>query len=94
VAPSRHFAPRINYVAFGSRLCEKAKMLSRDRTSYSFGVVLGAHTASPVKLSREADIGFGGSHDRILGAPSTNQDHEHLGGADSPTVRKLPPTSI
>jgi hypothetical protein len=30
-------------------------MLSRDRTSYSFGVVLGAHIASPVKLSIESE---------------------------------------
>jgi len=29
----------IYHVRAGSRLCEKAKMLSRDRTSYSFGVV-------------------------------------------------------
>jgi hypothetical protein len=38
-----------------AHLCEKAKMLSRDRTSYSFGVVLGAHIASPVKLSIKSE---------------------------------------
>jgi len=44
--PSRHFAPRINYVALGGK-----------RTSASVH-----HTT------------------KFLGAPSTNQDQEHLGG--------------
>jgi hypothetical protein len=30
----------------GPRLCEKAKTLNRDRTSYSFEIVFGAQIAS------------------------------------------------
>ena len=50
------------------------------------------------RFGREVDIGFGGSHDRILGAHSTNQNHKHLRDArpllGRATVRNLPPTSI
>jgi hypothetical protein len=31
-------------VCCGSRLCENAKAINRDRTTYSFKIVLGAHT--------------------------------------------------
>jgi hypothetical protein len=38
---------------FGSRLCENAKTLNRDRTSYSFKTILGAHTASQFNFEIE-----------------------------------------
>jgi len=37
---------------FGPRLCEKAKTLDRDRTSYSFEIVLGAQI-SPFNFENE-----------------------------------------
>jgi hypothetical protein len=33
----------------GPRLCEKAKTLNRDRTSYSFEIVFGAHIEIELK---------------------------------------------
>jgi hypothetical protein len=44
-----------SHVSYAPRLCEKAKMLSRDRTSYSFEVVLVAYIASSVKLSIQSE---------------------------------------
>jgi hypothetical protein len=35
------------------RLCENAKTLNRDRTSYSFEIVLGAQIASPFNFENE-----------------------------------------
>jgi hypothetical protein len=40
-------------VRLGSRLCENAKTLNRDRTSYSFKAILGAHTASQFNFEIE-----------------------------------------
>ena len=40
-------------VRSGSRLCEKAKTLDRDRTSHSFNTALGVHAASPFKFEIE-----------------------------------------
>jgi len=40
---------------FGSRLCENAKTLNRDRTSYSFRTILGAHTASQFNFEIELE---------------------------------------
>ena len=42
-------------VAYGSRLCENAKTLNRDRTSYSFKTNLGAHTASQFNFEIELE---------------------------------------
>jgi hypothetical protein len=39
----------------GSRLCENAKTLNRDRTSYSFRTILGAHTASQFNFEIELE---------------------------------------
>src|SRR5262245_56171740 len=42
-------------VGYGPRLCENAKTLNRDRTSYSFECVLGAHIASPFNFEIELE---------------------------------------
>jgi hypothetical protein len=42
-----------NDVRFGSRLCENAKAINRDRTSCSFKTVLDAHMASDVNFGIE-----------------------------------------
>ena len=40
-------------VRFGSRLCENAKAINRDRTSYSFKTVSCAHIASAFNFEIE-----------------------------------------
>jgi hypothetical protein len=39
--------------SYGPRLCENAKTLNRDRTSYSFEIVLGAQIASLFNFENE-----------------------------------------
>jgi hypothetical protein len=39
--------------SYGPRLCENSKTLNRDRTSYSFEIVFGAHIASPFDFEIE-----------------------------------------
>src|SRR5262245_17173764 len=42
-------------VGYGPRVCENAKTLNRDRTSYSFETVLAAHIASPFNFEIELE---------------------------------------
>ena len=42
-------------VAFWPRLCENAKTLDRDRTSYSFNAALAAQAASPFNFEIESE---------------------------------------
>jgi hypothetical protein len=43
------------HVSKGPRLCENAKTLDRDRTSYSFVAALGARTANPINFEIELE---------------------------------------
>src|SRR5215831_3329637 len=51
----KFLSPAGGDVRFGSRVCENAKALNRDRTSYSFETVLAAHIASPFNFEIELE---------------------------------------
>jgi hypothetical protein len=45
----------LHKVCVGPRLCEKAKSLDRDRTSYSFKAAFGAHTQAHSTFETEPE---------------------------------------